>query len=185
MRYILNDEGYIETISFNNEITCNDKSCTEYTGTIPEGYSSLVEWNENAVIQAYHLVDGNLTYDADKETELLSKWEEESTGDFSSKVTLNETPSSIHFYKKNGIVCIAYQGESKTHAVGDVLFTLPEGYRPRVPEGKNQFFIPFVKNNIAYGVCWIRVSDGECVLGQISSTSGTGRIYFTTSYVCQ
>lgn len=77
MRYILNDEGYIETISFLYEIECNNKSCTEYKGTIPEGYSSLIEWSENAVIQAYKIVDGNLVYDAAKETELIAKWEEE------------------------------------------------------------------------------------------------------------
>lgn len=105
--------------------------------------------------------------------------------DFSDRVTFNETPSNYHFYKKNGVVYISYQGASTTHAVGVVLFTIPEGYRPKMPEGKNQFFFPFVKNNVAYGVCWIRVSDGQCIMSQISSTSSNGRIYFSISYVCE
>lgn len=105
--------------------------------------------------------------------------------DFSDKVTFNETPSNYHFYKKNGVVCITYQGASTTHTAGVVLFTIPEGYRPKMPEGQNQFFFPFVKNNIAYGVCWIRVSNGECLMSQISNTTANGRIYFSISYVCE
>lgn len=104
---------------------------------------------------------------------------------FSDKVTFNETPASYHFYKKNGVVCITYQGASTTHAVGVVLFTIPEGYRPKMLEGQNQFFFPFVKNNVAYGVCWIRISNGECIMSQISNTSTNGRIYFSISYVCE
>ena len=77
MRYILDDEGYIETISFLYTVECNNKSCTGYKGTVPEGYSSLIEWSENAVIQAYKIVNGSLVYDANKETELIAKWEQE------------------------------------------------------------------------------------------------------------
>lgn len=89
MRYILNNEGYIETISFTNPIVCNG-SCTEYTGAIPEGYSSLLEWSENAVIQAYKIVDGNLVYDADKENQLIIQWENEKVEDDTSNVDLTE-----------------------------------------------------------------------------------------------
>lgn len=74
MRYTLNNEGYIETISFLHAVECNNKTCTEYTGTIPEGYSSLAEWSENAVIQAYKITNGNLTHDPDKEAELIDEW---------------------------------------------------------------------------------------------------------------
>ena len=74
MRYILNNENYIEEISFSNEIECNNKTCTEYMGIVPTGYSSLLEWSEIAVIQAYKIVDGNLTHDPDKETALLNEW---------------------------------------------------------------------------------------------------------------
>lgn len=78
MRYILDSEGYIESIAFGSYIECSNKSCTEYTGSIPTGYNSLCEWADNANIQAYYLVDGNLTYDSDKDQELQRKWEEES-----------------------------------------------------------------------------------------------------------
>lgn len=85
MRYTLNDAGYIETISFLHVVECNNKTCTEYIGTIPEGYSSLAEWSENAVIQAYKIVDGNLVYDADKENQLITQWE--NTPSFFAKQT--------------------------------------------------------------------------------------------------
>lgn len=77
MRYILDNEGYIESIAFGSYIECSDKSCTEYTGSIPTGYESLCEWADNANIRAYYLVDGNLTYDSNKDQELKARWEEE------------------------------------------------------------------------------------------------------------
>jgi hypothetical protein len=75
MRYILNDEGYIETVSFNYQVECNNKSCTDYTGSVPTGYETLAEWSENANINAYKIVDGNLTYDSNKDAELQALWE--------------------------------------------------------------------------------------------------------------
>lgn len=184
MRYILDDLGYIEAVSC-TYIECSNKSCTEYTGAIPEGYESLDDWVLNANIRAYKIEDGNLVFDEARAAELEAEWVEYPDGDFSDKVTFNETPSNYHFYKKNGVVCITYQGAATTHAAGVVLFTIPEGYRPKMPEGQNQFFFPFVKNNVAYGVCWIRVSNGECLMSQISNANANGRIYFSTSYVCE
>lgn len=97
MRYILNDEGYIEEISFLHEIECNNKTCTEYTGTIPEGYSSLAEWSEIAVIQAYKIVDGNLTYDPDKETALETDWKTHKITDFMTAGVLTTGQTQIIF----------------------------------------------------------------------------------------
>lgn len=77
MRYILDNEGYIESIAFGSYIECSNKSCTEYTGNIPEGYNSLCEWADIANIQAYYLVNGNLTYDSVRDEQLQRKWEEE------------------------------------------------------------------------------------------------------------
>ena len=74
MRYILNDLGYIQAVSFNNAMVCNNKTCTEYTGIVPTGYESLAEWNENANINAYKIVEGNLTYDSEEDTRLQSLW---------------------------------------------------------------------------------------------------------------
>ena len=75
MRYILNDTSYIETVSFGCSIECKDKTCTEYTGTIPEGYETLAIWSETANINAYKIVDGNLTYDNEEDARLQALWE--------------------------------------------------------------------------------------------------------------
>lgn len=65
MRYILDDQGYVEIVSC-NPIECESKSCTEYKGLIPLGYYSLEEWAAKANIRAYKIVDGTLTYDAER-----------------------------------------------------------------------------------------------------------------------
>lgn len=77
MRYILDSYGYVEEVTFGGYIICNNESCTEYTGKIPSGYDSLEEWNDNANIRAYKVVDGNLVYDADKDNELRALFERE------------------------------------------------------------------------------------------------------------
>lgn len=74
MRYILNDSGFIQAVSFNNLLECQNKSCTEYTGTIPTGYETLAIWSETANINAYKIVDGNLTYDSEEDARLQSLW---------------------------------------------------------------------------------------------------------------
>jgi hypothetical protein len=185
MRYILDDLGYIEAISC-TFIECSNKSCTEYTGAIPEGYETLDDWVLNANIRAYKIVDNNLVYDEARAAELEAEWVEYPDGDFSSKVDFNETYANIHFYKKNGIVTISYQGEAKkSHAAGNVLFTIPKGYRPLMSQNNNQFYFPIVKNEGAYGTCFIRADNGQCVIGTISSNTWAGRIYLATSYVCE
>jgi hypothetical protein len=74
MRYILDEQGYVELCS-ETYITCNNNSCTEYTGSIPDGYESLSEWASNSNIRAYKIVDGNLVYDENKDNELQNKYE--------------------------------------------------------------------------------------------------------------
>lgn len=69
MRYILSDNGYIESVSF-SPIEYNGKTCKEYTGTVPSGYSSLEDWAVNANIAAYKIVSNNLVYDAAKDAEI-------------------------------------------------------------------------------------------------------------------
>ena len=70
-----------------------------------------------------------------------------------------------------------YQGATGTHAVNDILFTLPEGYRPL-----NSFSVPFVLNNTAYGVVNVSGGTGVGKIDFISSTSADGRIYFNIAY---
>lgn len=73
MRYILDDNGYVHSVSC-TPFSCADKSCTEYTGAIPSGYESIAEWAQNANIRAYKLVGGNFTFDAAKDAELQAQW---------------------------------------------------------------------------------------------------------------
>lgn len=77
MRYILDDLGYIEEIIFGGIIECKNKTCTEYTGEVPSGYNTLLEWCETANIRAFKVVDGQLVYDADKDAELQALWPDE------------------------------------------------------------------------------------------------------------
>jgi hypothetical protein len=73
MRYILDDSGYIYSVSC-NPIECNNKGCTGYTGAVPEGYDSLEHWATTANIRAYKIVSGNLTYDSTRAAALEEEW---------------------------------------------------------------------------------------------------------------
>lgn len=76
MKYILKD-GYIDEITFGATIECKNQTCTEYTGTIPNNYSSLEEWviGEEGKLNAWKIVDGNLVFDTAKYDELKEIWE--------------------------------------------------------------------------------------------------------------
>lgn len=65
MRYIANDRGYLQEVSFGAMIYCNDRGCTEYTGGVPEGYDSLADWfvQECDKLHRWHIVEGELTLD--------------------------------------------------------------------------------------------------------------------------
>jgi hypothetical protein len=75
MRYILDDNGYIYSVSC-NPIECNNKGCTGYTGATPEGYDSIELWATTANIRAYKIVDGNLVYDEARAAALEAEWAE-------------------------------------------------------------------------------------------------------------
>ncbi len=97
MRYILDNYGYVEEVIFGGYIQCNNKSCTEYIGEIPSGYSSLEDWNENANIRAYKIVDGNLVYDATKDAELQALYSlEEELNRTVTRGELNNTLSNFN-----------------------------------------------------------------------------------------
>lgn len=76
MKYILKD-GYIDEITFGATIECKNQTCTEYTGTIPNNYSSLEEWviGEEGKLNAWKVVEGNLVFDNVKYNELQAQWE--------------------------------------------------------------------------------------------------------------
>lgn len=67
MRIELGNNGYVKTVLFG----CYTGECAEYVGEIPAGYSSLMEWADNACINAYYLdSNGNLVLDEARQTEL-------------------------------------------------------------------------------------------------------------------
>ena len=113
----------------------------------------------------------------------LNKIEEEleyldTSEDFASKVTFNENYGSISFKKTGNLVSISYQGESKAHAVNDLIFTLPEGYRP-----KTTIYIPIIINTIAYGIVDITTS-GTCNIRQLTQATSGGRVFFNVTFPC-
>lgn len=70
MRYKLNTDGYVKSVSFG----CYLDGCTEYTGEVPLGYDSLPEWADNACIQAYYIdAKGNLMLDLERLAECRNK----------------------------------------------------------------------------------------------------------------
>lgn len=73
MRYILDDYGYVQEFG-SHLMTCNNKTCTEYKGSVPSGYSSIEEWLLKANIRAYKITNGQLVYDSAKNSELQTKW---------------------------------------------------------------------------------------------------------------
>lgn len=72
MRYILNNAGYIYNVSFGADIYCDLGNCRQYTGDIPEGYTTLEEWHDEEIerLNAWKVIDGNLVFDSNKASEL-------------------------------------------------------------------------------------------------------------------
>ena len=101
MRYILDDKGYIDSVSC-TPYNCKDKSCQEYTGTIPTGYSSFTEWATNANIRAYKIVNGNLVFDEKREEELKTQWKREEEANLPTDIDLSgyATKEELNAYAK-------------------------------------------------------------------------------------
>ena len=82
MKYIKDSLDYIEIVSFNTDIEYEGKTCTLYTGKVPDNYNSLEEWSENALINAYKIINGDLVLDEARKKYLENKFakeEEENT----------------------------------------------------------------------------------------------------------
>jgi hypothetical protein len=115
-----------------------EKSCKEYTGTIPEGYSSLEGWAATANIRAFKIVNGNLTYDGTRAAELEEEWAQNGwqTATLTSKFATYATGYEPR-YKKQGIF-VEIQGVVKptevlTNGGSEAnIFVLPVGFRPKI-----------------------------------------------------
>lgn len=74
MRYKLDSNGFIKYVLFG----CYSGEGAEYSGTVPAGYDSLVDWADNAIINAYHLDEnGNLMLDAQRMNYLQTMYEQQ------------------------------------------------------------------------------------------------------------
>jgi hypothetical protein len=97
--------------------------------------------------------------------------------DLLKRVIFNETPTgNCNFYKSGKLVVITYQGESKVHDTGELLFTLPQDCKPT----RNVFAVGY--SNLVSPVHIIINTDGEVKINAIT-TADTGRIYFTVVFV--
>lgn len=105
MRYRLDANGYVESVFWG----CYSNGCAEYTGTVPYGYTDLNDWSENALINAYYLVDGNLTLDSDKLKELEAKIEQDTID--------NEPLYRKDLYGTNDVLDTQYQSKTATGKV--------------------------------------------------------------------
>lgn len=164
MRYILDDNGYVESVSCNH-IECDFKGCTEYKGLIPLGYYSLEEWAIKGNIRAYKIVDGNLTYDPDRAAAIESEMRK---GFYPHKYTLN-----------NEIVIGEWCGKPLYRKT--LFYASSEGNQKFVPNHNIENFEGIVN---AYGR-FTRVSTGIQCLIPMNYTSWESWIYdFTgTNYV--
>lgn len=96
---------------------------------------------------------------------------------FTNKVNFSETNhGNVMFFKSGNLIFINYQGESKTHKYDDIIFTLPERYRPNYQIHLN--FNGF-KNLIGQAVIY---PNGECKITSISDESEKARIAINVFY---
>lgn len=91
--------------------------------------------------------------------------------------TENVTGTNTRIHLKGNVVYVYYQGESKTHAANDVLFTLPAGYRP-----SGLIYAPFVINNTGYGNIAVDDVTGNVFINQVANGGTAGRVYAMFSF---
>ena len=101
------------------------------------------------------------------------------TGQCTFKESVTGTNTRIH--AKNGVVYVYYQGEAKTHTAdptdnANLLFNLPAAWAP-----SGQIYVPFIANNLGYGVLAV-AADGTVRVSTITSTTIVARVYAAFSY---
>lgn len=76
MRYIVNAQNYVVAVSFGSEVVYNDCACTEYTGKVPSGYSTLEDWHESEgdKLWRWKIVSGSLTLDSTATAPEEGRW---------------------------------------------------------------------------------------------------------------
>lgn len=104
MRYITNAKGYIVTVSFGGAVKCDWGGCTEYTGAVPTGYSSLETWyaEESEKLYRWRVVNGQLTLDANA---IPPQEPEAPDSDFDDVVTEHGIKGGWHYRKWQSGYC--------------------------------------------------------------------------------
>lgn len=76
MRYIVNSDNFVAAVSFGSDVIYNDCLCTEYTGSVPENYTSLEEWylEEELTLWRWKIIDGELILDESATAPEEGKW---------------------------------------------------------------------------------------------------------------
>lgn len=183
MRYILNNSGYVEEISFTHGIECNNKICIEYTGSVPEGYENLAEWSELANINAYKVVDGELIYDSAEDTRLQDLWDnqkkvnEESLEVYSTEEKIIGTwVDGKPLYRKSVYVVVP---NDTPHGITNAVFVSIRGFY-KSNTSSNTFPIPSARVAYPQYQCGIYVDGTTIKFDHGEGTFGTG--YITLEY---
>lgn len=148
-----------------------------------------MKYNDNGeykdiYVKAFDTLPVGAEVDYDGNT-VPSGWEEvDGYDDFTSKVTFDKgNPANVSFKKVGKLVVINYQGPSTSYAGGDILFTIPEGYRPSIQ-------VPILLQGqysgssapLMYGIALLQASTGACqILG--TQSYGGQRICLNATYV--
>ena len=119
MRYKLDLNGFIKYVLFG----CYAGDCAEYTGEVPSGYSSLVDWADNAIINAYYLDEnGNLVLDAQRMNYLQTMYEQQAI-DYAPVLHKD-------LYATNEIIEAQYKKDTATGSI--ITITNARGIAPMV-----------------------------------------------------
>ncbi|MCQ2087651.1 MAG: hypothetical protein MJZ37_06245 [Bacilli bacterium] len=135
MKYILDDDGYIEELIFATgaQIGRDGVACTEYTGSIPSGFTSLEEWAQLVNVRAWRLVDGDLSFNPVRLAELEAAANEEET--MYRPATMEDLYKAVSVYTDNS------QQSYSQYVSGNTYLTM---------EGSGGFAIPqFVITSIS------------------------------------
>lgn len=135
MRYIADSDGYVKEVSFGAIITCGGSSCIEYTGAVPEGYTSLEDWCNACGGELYRwkIVGGNLTVDPSAEAPV----EPSPPGIVGGVSSVNGVPPDSSGNVSLTASDVGAAAESHTHSAGNITSgTLASARLPTVPISK-------------------------------------------------
>lgn len=153
------------------EIPITDGSQTNTKSYIDSGLNGKVDKTDFDATEL-PITSGSATNTKDYIDSKFTKTEITSLCTFDEDITGTNT----RIYVKGGVVCIFYQGESKTHSANESLFTLPSGYRPQ-----NLIYTTFGINQTGYGNIAIQ-NTGAVYISQVANGGTAGRVYFACAF---